>query len=44
MQEAAVVPLYYDQVVRFVQNNINGLPSNAMNLLELKTVSKTKFN
>ena len=44
MQEAAVVPLYYDQVVRFVQNNIDGLPSNAMNLLELKTVSKTKFN
>ena len=44
MQEAAVVPLYYDQVVRFVQNNISGLPSNAMNLLELKTVSKHHLN
>lgn len=40
MQEAAIVPLYYDQVIRFVQNDISGLPSNAMNLLELKTVSK----
>ena len=33
MQEAAVVPLYYDQVVRFVQNNIDGLPSNAMKFI-----------
>ncbi|MDD5569777.1 MAG: ABC transporter substrate-binding protein [Bacteroidales bacterium] len=41
MQEAAVVVLYYDQVLRFVQNNISGLNCNPMNLLGLKRVKKT---
>jgi peptide/nickel transport system substrate-binding protein len=41
IDNAPVVPLYYDQVVRLVQNNISGLTSNAMNLLELKRVKKT---
>ena len=36
----AIVPLYYDQVIRFVQNDVVGFESNAMNLLELKSVSK----
>ena len=40
MQEAPVVVLYYDQVLRLVQNNISGLGSNAMNLLTLKRVKK----
>jgi peptide/nickel transport system substrate-binding protein len=40
MNEAAVVVLYYDQVLRFVQNNIQGLGSNPMNLLTLKRVKK----
>lgn len=40
MAHSPVVPLYYDQVMRFVQNNITGLGSNAMNLLNLKTVQK----
>jgi len=40
LDEAAIVPLYYDQVLRFVQNDILGFESNAMNLLELKTVQK----
>lgn len=40
IEEAPVVVLYYDQVLRFVQNNIEGLGSNAMNLLNLKTVKK----
>jgi len=38
MEEAPVIPLYYDQVIRFVQNNVTGLPNNPMNLLDLKRV------
>ena len=40
MEDAPVVVLYYDQVLRFVQNNIEGLENNAMNLLSLKRVRK----
>ena len=40
MDEAPVVVLYYDQVLRFVQKNIYGLGSNPMNLLNLKQVKK----
>ena len=40
LDEAAIVPLYYDQVIRFVQNDVIGFESNAMNLLELKSVQK----
>ncbi len=36
MEEAAIVPLYYDQVVRFVPKDLKGLGSNPMNLLDLK--------
>lgn len=38
--EAPVVVLYYDQVLRFVHNNISGLGSNSMNGLSLKNVRK----
>ncbi len=41
MEEAPVVILYYDQVLRFVQKNIHGLGSNPMNLLTLKHVKKS---
>ncbi len=41
IDNAPVVPLYYDQVVRLVSNNIRGLTTNAMNLLNLKKVKKT---
>jgi peptide/nickel transport system substrate-binding protein len=41
MEEAAVVVLYYDQVMRFVQKNTTGLNSNPMNMLILKKVKKT---
>jgi hypothetical protein len=34
-----VVPLYYDQVVRFIPNGLSGLGSNPMNLLHLKYAS-----
>ena len=40
MDDAPIVPLYYDQVVRLVQNNISGLTSNPMNMLSLKKVKK----
>jgi len=40
ISEAPIVPLYYDQVIRLVQNNISGLNKNPMNLLTLKTVKK----
>ncbi len=40
IEDAPVVPLYYDEVVRLVQNNIQGLTLNPMNLLNLKRVKK----
>lgn len=40
MAEAAVVPLYYDQVLRFYPKNVHGLEGNAMNMLDLKRVWK----
>jgi oligopeptide transport system substrate-binding protein len=40
IDNAPIVPLYYDQVVRLVHNNIQGLTSNPMNLLSLKKVKK----
>jgi len=39
IDESPVVPLYYDQVFRFVQKDVNGLAGNAQNLLLLKYVS-----
>lgn len=40
--QAPIIPLYYDQVVRFTQKNVSGLGINALNLLELKRVKKAK--
>ena len=40
MEEAPVVILYYDEVVRFVQKNILGMTANPINMLNLKTVEK----
>ena len=40
LDEAAIVPLYYDQVIRFVQPNIQNFESNGMNMLNLKDVEK----
>ena len=40
IQEAVIVPLYYDRILRFTQLNISGFNSNAMNLLDLKRVRK----
>ena len=38
IDEAPVVPLFYDEVLRFSQKNIEGLQPNALNLLDLKRV------
>jgi len=40
MEEAPVVVLYYDQVLRFVREGVSGLGNNPMNLLNLKRVRK----
>lgn len=40
LEEAPVIPLYYDQSVRLVSHKIEGLSTNGMNLLHLKTVRK----
>lgn len=38
--DQAVIPLYYDKVIRFVQKNVDGLSLNPINILSLKTVKK----
>lgn len=40
IEEAPVIPLYYDEVVRIVSHRIKGLETNPMNLLNLKSVIK----
>jgi peptide/nickel transport system substrate-binding protein len=44
INQAAVIPLYYDNVMRFTHKNVHGLGSNAMNLLDLKRVVLEKVN
>lgn len=40
MASAPIVPLFYDEVVRFTRKEVKGLGINATNLLDLKHVSK----
>ncbi len=40
ISEAPVVPLYYDEVIRFSQKNVKGLGINPIDLLNLKKVRK----
>jgi len=40
IDNAIVIPLYYDKVIRFVQNDVEGMKCNPMNLLILKNVRK----
>ncbi len=42
IDDAPIIPLYYDQAIRLVNKNIKGLTTNPMNLLNLKTVKKEK--
>jgi len=43
INNAPVIPLYYDQVIRFSRKNIHGLGINPINLLHLKRVTKSKL-
>ena len=40
IENAPIVPLYYDNVLRFTQKNISALSNNANNMLVLKRVKK----
>ena len=40
MYNAPVIPLFYDQAIRFYHNSVKNLEGNALNLLELKKVKK----
>ena len=44
INQSAIIPLYYDNVMRFTHSNVKGLGSNAMNLLDLKRVMIMKNN
>ena len=44
LNHAVIVPLYYDQVLCFLQKNITGFKVNSLNLLELKKVSKINIS
>lgn len=41
--QSPIIPLYYDEVVRFTRKNISGLTPNPQNFLVLKRVKKTKI-
>ena len=43
IDEATLIPLYYDHVVRLVSKNISGMSINSMNTLSLKKVKKNHF-
>ncbi len=43
IQESPFIPLYYDEVVRFTQPNVIGIPNNAQDFLYLKKVRKEAF-
>jgi peptide/nickel transport system substrate-binding protein len=40
MKDAVVVPLYYDEAIRFINKNVSGLGINPINQLVLKGVEK----
>ncbi|MFD0992972.1 ABC transporter substrate-binding protein [Tenacibaculum geojense] len=40
IDEAPVISLYYDEVIRFSQNNVSGLGINPIDLLDLRKVKK----
>ncbi|WP_188442726.1 ABC transporter substrate-binding protein [Planktosalinus lacus] len=43
IDEAPIVPLFYDEAVRFVRKNVSGLGINPQNFLVLKYVKKEKY-
>ncbi len=43
MQKALMVPLFYDEIIRFTRKNVEGLGINPINLLDLRYVKKTNL-
>jgi len=41
MENAIMVPLFYDEVVRFTRKNVKGLGINPINMLDLRRVTKS---
>ncbi|TXE10050.1 ABC transporter substrate-binding protein [Seonamhaeicola algicola] len=42
MDNAIMVPLYYDEVIRFTRKNVEGLGINPINMIDLRFVKKQK--
>ena len=42
IEEAPIVPLFYDETVRFYRNNVSGIKVNSMNQLDLSEVKVSK--
>ena len=40
LEDAPIVPLWYDMVLQFLQPGIKNFKTNAMNMLELRNVKK----
>jgi peptide/nickel transport system substrate-binding protein len=38
INDAPVVPLWYDEAIHLINNNVHGFTANALNLLELRKV------
>lgn len=43
MSKAPIIPMFYDEVVRFTRKEVSGLGINPTNLLELKRVKKSRL-
>ena len=43
IEEAPVIPLFYDKVARFTLKNIEGLGINPLNMVNLKKVKKISY-
>lgn len=42
IEEAPIIPLFYDEAIRFDQKNVVGIPNNSQSFLYLKNVQKIK--
>ena len=40
MEKSIIIPLFYDEVIRFTRKNLNGMQINGTNLLDLRYVKK----
>ncbi len=44
IEEAPIIPLFYDEAIRFDRKNVIGIPNNSQSFLYLKNVKKTTVN